>query len=439
MQGPAPSESPFNLLWLRRNLRFQDNVPLSEALQAGLPLLPIFIFDTNILNELNDKADSRVTFIHSCLEKLNEELAPYGSTVHCFIGSPDEIFANILNSWPINSIFVAKDFEPYAVRRDTKIASLAKRQGVIFSSFTDHVVFHPNDIVNKSNEPYNVYTPYSKMWLSRFDETTIQVKKVALSKSALVQQKADLPSLKKVGFTKNDLAPGQSKIPKNFLDNYVANRDFPDKDFTSRLGVHLRFGTIGIRSLVKKARQAEDITFLKQLIWREFFIQILHHYPNSVTEAFKPKYRNMPWKYNEDYFEKWKNGMTGIPIVDAGMRELNATGFMHNRVRMIVASWLTKNLLHDWRLGERYFASKLLDFELASNVGSWQWVAGTGVDAAPYFRIFNPFTQAKKFDPESKYIKTWIPELDSMNYPPPMIDYKESRARCLDFYKKHTN
>jgi len=436
----SPSNKPFNLVWLRRNLRWSDNLPLVKAAADDLPVLPIFIFDTEILNNLEDRSDLRVNFIHTHLNEMHNELAEYNSGIYFFYGNPVEIFNKISQGWNIKKVFVANDFEPYAKKRDQKVADIFDHHDIAMETVTDHIVFEPDAIKTQTdNNPYKVYTPYSKQWLEKLSGNELTVHHKNNHNINFVSYKGDIIPLKKMNFKFKDWQFPTDRVENDTIDEYKKQRDFPAEQATSRLGVHLRFGTISIRSLVRQALKSKDNTFLKQLIWREFFIQIMHHYPNSMKEAFRPKYRNMPWEFNEEHFEKWKTGRTGVPMVDAGMRELNNTGFMHNRVRMIAASWLTKNLLIDWKLGERYFAEKLLDYELASNVGSWQWVAGTGVDAAPYFRIFNPFTQGKKFDPKGIYINKWVQEINTEDYPDAMIDYKASRERCIDFYKKHAN
>ena len=426
----------FNIVWIRRDLRFDDHRALAHAVDSDLPVLPLFIFDQDILESLDDAADTRVNFIHKQIERLNEELKSYESGIYTCYGKPEQVFEKLFKEYDVAAVFCAEDFEPYAVQRDEAVAELAKMHGVQFKTVLDHLIFHPNDVLKQDGSPYHVYTPYSRRWIEQITQDSLKESKVKLDEITWVNFHSEIISLEQMGFVQKPWSYAQMTVPSTIISNYGAMRDFPAQDATSRLGIHLRFGTISLRRLVNKARQFSDNTFLKQLIWREFFTQIMFHHPESMDMAFKPKYRNMPWKFNESHFDKWKNGQTGVPIVDAGMRELNETGWMHNRVRMIAASWLTKNLLMHWKLGERYFASKLLDFELASNVGSWQWVAGTGCDAAPYFRIFNPFTQQKKFDPEGLYVKKWVPEIDSLDYPAPMIDYKQSRKKCLDFFKE---
>lgn len=428
--------SPVNVVWLRRNLRIHDNPVITEAAKDGLPVLLVFIFDKAILSNL-PRNDARVDFIHRTIHQLQSTLQSYKSSVLVAHGFPDEILEKLFKSIQINGLFFAEDFEPEAIRRDEKIKVMAQDAGVPTHITLDHVIFHPNDIMNRQGKPYLVYTPYYRAWKEKFVQNLDFIPKQYPNKASFINANFDTPTLNALGFEACSIDLPPIEIDLDRMEKYKSIRDFPALDGPSRLGLHLRFGTISPLLLARKALQTQDDTFLKQLIWREFFIQIMYHFPASMNGAFKPAYRNMPWKYNEAHFSQWKNGQTGVPIVDAGMRELAATGTMHNRVRMIAASWLTKNLLIDWRLGERYFAEKLLDFELASNVGNWQWVAGTGVDAAPYFRIFNPFTQAKKFDPQGEYIHKWVPEIASFNYPQPMVDYKKSRETCLEFYKTY--
>ena len=429
----------FNIVWLRRDLRLHDHRAFELAATSDLPILPLFIFDKRILNELADDEDLRVNFIHEQVSAMNEYLKRYQSGVYTRHGTAEKIFAELFDSGNVEAVYYAEDFEPYAIKRDNAVQQLAKKHGVAFQAVVDHLIFHPGTVLKQDATPYHVYTPYSRRWMEHADEQGFKAARNDPDTMKWAGLSGDIVPLDQMGFKGRSWAYSATAVTSSTIVKYQSLRDFPAQDATSRLGIHLRFGTISIRQLAAKARRSEDKTFLKQLIWREFFTQIMYHHPESMEMAFKPKYRDMPWKFNETHFEKWKSGETGVPIVDAGMRELNATGWMHNRVRMIAASWLTKNLLIHWKLGERYFASKLLDFELASNVGSWQWVAGTGCDAAPYFRIFNPFTQQKKFDPKGDYIRKWVPEIDNLDYPAPMIDYKQSRKDCLEFFQKHAN
>jgi deoxyribodipyrimidine photo-lyase len=433
----AKISKPINIVWLRRNLRFDDNRPLVLAMKEDLPILLLFIFDSDILSKLELSDDLRVNFIHQQLKSLNSQLNKVKSSMLVMHGEVVPIFDKLLNQWPIQKIFHAEDFEPYAIERDLEVKQLAQSKNIQVRTCVDHLIYHPSHTLKQDLTPYQVYTPFSKAWLNNLKPEHTRSYDVDLKKVNWLQMKFDQVTLDEIGFEYKERTYPPAQIESNTIEEYGSLRNYPAEKASSRLGIHLRFGTISIRKIVTQALASADPTFLKQLIWREFFTQIMYHYPSSMNAAFKPKYRDLPWKYDEDHLAKWQAGKTGIPLVDAGMRELNETGTMHNRVRMITASWLTKNLLFDWRIGERYFASRLLDFELASNVGSWQWVAGTGCDAAPYFRIFNPFTQAQKFDPKGSYIKKWIPEIDSLDYPTPMVDYKTSREKCLAFFKKY--
>lgn len=428
-----------SIFWFRRDLRLDDNAGLYNALKGSHPVLPVFIFDTEILHSLPEN-DARVTFIYDSLQELREKLkAHYQSSIGVYAGNPLDIFKTLINEYNIQSVYTNRDYEPYAQKRDSEIATELKLSDIEFKTFKDQVVFEENQVVKDNGEPYVVYTPYMRKWKQKFK--TDEPAMVYDSGSFLNKmfKKTDLPNLTlaEIGFKRSDTKVPAYKISASLLNSYEKTRNFPAIEHgTSKLGPHLRFGTVSIRQIVLKALNAENETFLNELIWREFFMQILWHFPHTVHKAFKPKYDRIPWRNNEEEFEKWKNGETGYPLVDAGMRELNATGFMHNRVRMLVASFLCKHLLIDWRWGEAYFASKLLDFELSSNIGNWQWAAGSGVDAAPYFRIFNPLTQVEKFDQQKEYINKWVPELQELTYPQMMVDHKMARERCLKTYKE---
>jgi deoxyribodipyrimidine photo-lyase len=426
-----------NIFWFRRDLRLDDNVGLFHALESDLPVLPIFIFDTSILNTL-DKNDARVSFIHETLKSIKAYLnTVYNSGIAIYNGKPQEIIESLITQYNINSVYTNHDYEPYAIQRDLSISKTLQLNGVKFKTFKDQVIFERNDVVKKDGTPYKVYTPYSKQWIKQFKEQSLTYYPSELHLNKLIKAK-NLPflSLEAIGFVNAAIKIEPYKLDIPLIENYEATRNFPAKEHgTSKVGPHLRFGTISIRKLVDKAMKSSNYTYLKELIWREFFMQILWHYPQTITQSFKPKYDYISWRNNKKEFELWCNGMTGYPLVDAGIRELNATGYMHNRVRMLVGSFLCKHLLIDWRWGEAFFAKNLNDFELASNIGNWQWVAGCGVDAAPYFRIFNPTTQIQKFDKAHKYIKKWVPELQELNYPQPIVDHKLARERCLKVYQ----
>ncbi|SMG38892.1 deoxyribodipyrimidine photo-lyase [Marivirga sericea] len=426
--------SKISIFWFRRDLRLFDNTALYYALQENEPVLPLFIFDSDILDDLNDKSDARVNFIHDQLTHIDNELQKIGSGVLVKHGTPEDVFRELVEEYDVQFVFTNRDYEPYALERDEKIDNILQNKGIDFYHFKDHVIFEKDEILSGSNEPYKVFTPFKNKWIEKLQSGHLHPYKISLSKANFHQFEAKLPSLGDIGFKKSDIPIPKKKYDSSIIENYDTQRDFPAKNGTSRLGIHLRFGTISIREAVSHAQQLND-TWLNELIWRDFYSMILANYPHVVNKAFKSKYDSIPWRNSQEDFQKWCEGKTGYPIVDAGMRELNQTGYMHNRVRMITASFLTKHLLIDWRWGEAYFAEKLLDYELASNNGGWQWAAGTGTDAQPYFRIFNPYSQTDKFDKNKAYIEKWVPEVNSSDYPKPMVDHKEARQRALDTYK----
>lgn len=421
-----------NIFWFRRDLRLEDNHGLWLALKNGLPVLPIFIFDTNILATLSNPADPRVHFIYQSLNQLNEELKAFQSAIKIHHGQPEEVFRQLLVDFEIKNVFFNKDYEPYAIKRDRKIKELCSFHGVNVISAKDHVIFEENEILKSDGKPYTVFTPYSKKWKAAFQPINYPSEKYL---NHFIQISVPLLSLSSIGFEKSNIQIPSKVVAQSLIRNYEATRNFPGIHGTSRLGIHFRFGTISVRDKAEKASEISS-TFLNELIWRDFYAMIIYHFPEVTNSAFKRPYDYIAWRNKAEEFEQWKMGTTGYPIVDAGMRELAQTGYMHNRVRMITASFLTKHLLIDWRWGEAYFAEKLLDFDLASNNGGWQWAAGSGTDAAPYFRIFNPTAQQEKFDPEFTYIKKWIPEWGTSAYPQPMVDHKLARERCLKVYKE---
>lgn len=425
-----------NVFWFRRDLRLEDNVGLFKALQGKLPVLPIFIFDTEIIDEL-PADDTRVTFIFNKLQGIQIELKQIGSQLSIYHGSPTCIFDEITSQFQIQSVYANHDYEPYAQDRDKSIKNILSKKNVNFYSFKDQVIFEKDEVVKADGKPYLVYTPYMKSWKNKFKNEfkPIDYNLNELKSNFYKYSRASEITLSQLGFKHSKIVVPEYDISEGLIQNYEDNRNFPALNATSRVGPHLRFGTISIRKVIEKASSENNEVFWQELIWREFFMQILWHFPETTHNAFKPKYDRIIWRNNEAEFEKWKEGITGYPLVDAGMRELNNTGFMHNRVRMVAASFLCKHLLIDWRWGEAYFANKLLDYEMSSNVGNWQWAAGCGVDAAPYFRIFNPTTQLKKFDKDLEYIKKWIPEFGTSSYPKMMVDHKEARERCLITYK----
>ncbi|MBN7811479.1 deoxyribodipyrimidine photo-lyase [Algoriphagus sp. H41] len=422
------------LFWFRRDLRLEDNTGLYYALQQEKNVLPLFIFDRNILDKLEEKADARVDFIHAQLADIKSSLEKKGSSLLVRHGTPQEVFEELAGEYELHAVYTNRDYEPYAKERDERVEKLLKKKEVLFLSFKDQVIFEPGEILNGSGECYKVFTPFSKTWLENFEKRKIQELGCPNWKNLKSSKALTMPSLEELGFRKSDIPIPSKATDEALIRHYDETRDFPAQQGTSRLGIHLRFGTVSVRKLALLAAPLNG-TFLNQLIWREFYMAILAYYPQVVDQAFKPEYDRIPWRNDEKEFRAWCEGKTGFPIVDAGMRELNETGYMHNRVRMITASFLTKFLLIDWRWGEAYFAQKLLDYDLAANNGSWQWAAGTGTDAQPYFRIFNPESQTKKFDPDLAYIKRWIPELGTNKYPKPMVDYKFARQRALDTYK----
>ncbi len=426
-----------NIHWFRRDLRLHDNAALYHALKSGKKVLPIFIFDKNILNDLQNKADARLTFLHDTLTALKTELEEIGCSLLIKYGMPETVFAALVKEFDIQTVYTNHDYEPYAVMRDAQIAAFLARQNTQFRSFKDHVIFEKSEVVKDDGKPYTVFTPYSRKWKAKLNDFYLKPYPTEKYFENFVQitQKTPLISLTEIGFERSTIEMPSKNVAQNIIKNYTENRDFPAINGTSRLGLHFRFGTISIREKARKAKELNE-TFLNELIWRDFYAVILHHFPQVVTEPFSAKYKGIAWRDAPDELKRWQEGKTGYPLVDAGMRELNATGYMHNRVRMVVASFLTKHLLIDWRHGEAYFAEKLLDFDLASNNGGWQWAAGCGTDAAPYFRVFNPTTQQEKFDKQLIYIKKWIPEYGTSKYPPPMVEHSFARTRCLETYKK---
>ncbi len=422
------------IFWFRRDLRLHDNAGLYHALKNGIPVLPIFIFDQNILDELEDRCDRRVEFIHGALQEIQDLLKKAGTTLDVRYGNPPAVFKALLNEYDVKKVFTNHDYEPYARERDRSVEDLLKKNGIPFHTSKDQVIFEKNEVIKDDGKPYTVFTPYSRRWksvLNNFYLRSYPNKKYF--SQFFKQPEKKLISLPEMNFRPAGMAFPPGKWKEEVIRNYKEQRDIPSVKGTSRLSVHLRFGTISVRELAREAGALNE-TFLNELIWRDFYQMILWHFPRVVIHSFKPDYDKIKWRNNEKEFGAWCKGQTGYPIVDAGMRELNETGFMHNRVRMIVASFLTKHLLIDWRWGESYFAKKLLDFDLAANNGGWQWAAGSGCDAAPYFRVFNPYLQTQKFDPDFKYIRKWVPELDELTYPRPIIEHEAARKRCLEAY-----
>jgi len=423
------------LFWFRRDLRLEDNVGLFHALNCDEFILPAFIFDSSIVSQL-PKDDGRVTFIYQQLEKIQAQLKAVNKSLAVFYGKPMEIFQKLITECSIKNVFANHDYEPYARKRDLELFYFFEKNNIEFKTYKDQVVFEKNEVVKDDKTPYVVYTPYSNKWKENFKKIQLIYYNSEDYLSKIASHSYPFLKLSEIGFETSSLIIEPFNISDELIDNYEVTRNFPALNKTSFLGIYLRFGTFSIRKIVTRAINSKNETFLNELIWREFFMQILWHFPYTATSCFRPKYDEIKWENNEDLFQKWCNGETGYPFVDAGMRQLNATGYLHNRVRMIVASFLCKHLLIDWRWGETYFAMKLLDYEQSSNIGNWQWAAGCGVDAAPYFRIFNPTEQLKKFDSNLIYIKKWIPELNSFDYPNPIVNHKEAREKCLRVYKE---
>lgn len=446
---------PITIFWFRRDLRLEDNAGLYHALKNGKAVLPLFIFDTTILDKLDQPADARVEFIHQEVTRLHQELEALGSTLIVRHGEPLEIWKNILDEFEAHSVYTNRDYEPSAKKRDEEVAQLLAEKDISFNTYKDQVIFEKREVTKADGDPYVVFTPYSRSWKARLEEKMVMVEEGPdngngeASKISFYFQSypndryfdrfhrmkpGEVPSLTSLGFKSAGIPFPDREVSRKLIRHYDKTRDFPAIEGTSRLGLHFRFGTISIR---EKARRASKLngTFLNELIWRDFYAMILDNFPHVENRSFREQYDQIEWRNDEQEFEAWCAGKTGYPLVDAGMRELNATGYMHNRVRMVTASFLTKHLLIDWRWGETYFARKLLDYELASNNGGWQWAAGSGTDAAPYFRIFNPESQLKKFDKDLKYVKTWVPEYGTDNYPAPIVEHKMARERCLATYK----
>ena len=427
------NKQPVTVFWFRRDLRLGDNHGLYNALKGQYPVLPVFIFDKNILLALPDKKDRRVSFIHHTLSHLHEKLVKLGSSFCAVYDDPLSAFRTICVSFDVKQVITNHDYEPYARERDQQVSYFLASKNIVFRSFKDQVIFERSEIIKRDSSPYTIFTPYSKAWKQKYNGKEPELfHSEKLLNRFFKTPPFHFPLLKEMGFTPSGASAAPPVINKEVIALYDKSRDIPYLDGTTRLSVHLRFGTVSIRELVAAATELNE-QWLNELIWREFFMMILYHFPRVVTESFKKEYDNIRWMKNEKEFKAWCSGKTGYPIVDAGMRELNETGFMHNRVRMIVASFLTKHLLIDWRWGEAYFAEKLLDYELSSNNGNWQWAAGSGCDAAPYFRIFNPALQAKRFDPKLLYIKKWIKDFDSYNIRP-IVQHEFARKRALDVY-----
>ncbi|REH56721.1 deoxyribodipyrimidine photo-lyase [Tenacibaculum gallaicum] len=424
-------ENKVSIFWFRRDLRLEDNKGLHKALQSGNKVVPLFIFDEDILESL-PKNDARVTFIYETLQNLDEELKKYQSSLLVKKGKPLAIWKKLTEEYTIEAVYTNKDYEPYAVKRDKEVADFLASKEIAFNTFKDQVIFEEKEVLKNDGTPYTVFTPYKNKWLQNFSEKK-DTQDFTIDFVNFYQFSSEFPSLASIGFEESTIKVKPYNLSN--LDLYDEMRDFPAEDKTSYLSPYLRFGLVSVRKMVRFALITNE-TFLSELIWREFFMQVLYHFPKVVTQNFKQKYDAVPWRNNEEEFKKWCEGKTGYPMVDAGMRELNETGYMHNRVRMITAGFLCKHLLIDWRWGEAYFAEKLLDYDLSANNGNWQWAAGTGCDSAPYFRVFNPESQLKKFDKELQYVKKWVKNFDELTYPQPMVEHKFARERAISTYKK---
>lgn len=424
-----------SVCWFRRDLRLEDNAALYHALKSGAPVLAVFIFDRNILDKLEQKKDARVEFILAALNRMQEQLLALGSSLHVFDGDPLGVYARLLDMYTIGNVYTNTDYEGYAISRDKAVAQLLHSNGVGFHTYKDQVIFEKKEVVKDDGNPYTVFTPYSRRWKASLTDFYLKSYPTeAYFQYFLKCPGQPIPSLKDIGFEPSGIVFPGAQVSEELIRHYREQRDFPALRGTSRLGIHLRFGTISIRALARKAMSLNE-TFLNELIWRDFYHMILSNFQHvGQGKSFRPEYDLINWRNNEQEFDKWCKGMTGYPIVDAGMRELNATGFMHNRVRMITASFLAKHLLIDWRWGEAYFAEKLLDYDFAANNGGWQWAAGSGCDAAPYFRIFSPARQTQNFDKDLKYVRKWVPELDELSYPAPIVEHDFARKRCLEAY-----
>ena len=421
-----------SIFWYRRDLRLEDNTGLFEALNENENVLPIFIFDDSILDELPED-DARVNFIYESLSKINKQLNNHKASLQILKGQIDDVWEKLVTTYDIQKVYLNKDYEPYAIKRDQKIKEFLNSKGIEMKTFKDQVIFEEDEIVKADGKPYTVFTPYKRKWLEKFTKVNLNL---IVNFDNFYKKIIDFPTLNQLGL-KNSPVKVKTYSLKN-VSTYSETRNFPNLDSTSYLSPHLRFGTISVRQIITELKNKSE-TFLSELIWREFFMQIIFHFPHVVTKNFRPKYDGIKWINNKEDYDNWCQGKTGYPLVDAGMRQLNETGYMHNRVRMVTAGFLCKHLLIDWRYGEAYFAKKLLDYELSSNNGNWQWAAGTGCDAAPYFRIFNPIEQLKKFDKTLTYTKKWVKDFDTLEYPKPIVDHKYARNRALEAYKKGIN
>lgn len=435
----AKSKTPIvNIFWFRRDLRLHDNAGLYHALKAGMPVQAVFIFDKNILDKLEDKDDARVTFIFNAILDIDKELKKHKSSLLVKYGTAEKAWDELLEEIDFKNVYTNHDYEPYGRERDTGLERVFTEKGIGFHTYKDQVIFDRDEVLKDDKTPYTVFSPYKRRWFETL-KPGFHLKPYPTEKyhnNFAEGPSHPIPTLKSMGFTESSLKFPDKKY-KDVIKNYAETRDFPGTEGTSRISVHLRFGTVSIRHLARDANESKEKTWLNELIWRDFYAMILWHFPHTATKSFKPDYDNIKWRNNEREFNAWCEGKSGYPLVDAGMRQLNTIGWMHNRVRMVTASFLSKHLLIDWRWGEAYFARKLIDYDMTSNIGGWQWAAGSGTDAVPYFRVFNPGLQTKRFDPDLKYIKQWVPDYaDPFKYPQPIVDHKEARERALKEFKK---
>ena len=451
------------LCWIRRDLRIHDHAALSKALDEGETTL-VFVFDPYILDKLKHQDDRRVTFIMESLRDIEGEVQKHGSSIVIRYGKPEIEIPKLASELKVTRVFSNRDYEPYAKERDTKVEKALKKISIGFEQFKDTVFFEKHEVLSNTGSIYKVFTPYKNKWIESFEQNDRNVPNYKCKLKNLRSFKNPKNILKhdwfkEIGMTKNPaLLPGGTKEAlkrlKKFqthIENYAEDRNFPAISGTSLLSVYLRHGNISVRDMLRMATTENSDgakTWVSEIIWRDFYQMILDVYPRVTKGAFKPEYDQIKFLGSPSYFKAWCEGRTGFPIIDAAMRCLNQTGMMHNRLRMVVASFLCKTLLIDWKKGEEYFAQELLDFDLAANNGGWQWSASTGSDSQPYFRIFNPYNQSEKFDDEGKFIREWVPELallsskeihrptkeSAPDYPQAIVSYEMNRNRCLSMY-----
>jgi deoxyribodipyrimidine photo-lyase len=438
--------------WFRCDLRLRDNAALHAACAAADAVIPVFIFDPKILQS-PDVSPCQVACMIECLRFLEKDIAAAGGKLIFRHGPAIEEMTAVLHEARPQGLFYNRDYEPYARERDAAVEKLGRSLGLEVQSFKDNVIHEPNEILKSDGKPYSIFTPYSHRWRSLVQPKLAPPVKFRPTPGLKFPRSIPLPSLSDLGL-KCDIplgTAGESAARlrlRNFAGagilGYADNRDFPARSGTSHLSPDLRLGTLSPRSVLAAAAKAGEVhpeaqksidTFIGELIWRDFYKQILWHFPHVAEGAFRAKYNAVKWENNQRLFAAWCAGRTGYPLVDAGMRQLNTTGWMHNRLRMIVANFLTRDLLISWQWGERYFMQKLLDADLAANNGGWQWAAGTGTDAQPWFRIFNPSAQAEKFDPEGRYIHRYVPEVDTRDYPAPIVNHAAQRLKALELYR----